>query len=58
MRDENGERRTENGERKFKIQRTKNKEQIQRDSFDGVFDRLNHRLGMTPTIKQSTINLS
>ena len=42
---------------KNREQRTKNKIQssefkIQRDSFDGVFDRLNHRLGMTPTIQQ------
>ncbi|MBQ9436586.1 MAG: hypothetical protein IJU33_10740 [Bacteroidales bacterium] len=27
---------------------------IQKDPFGGVFDKLNHRIGMTSTIKQST----
>jgi hypothetical protein len=34
----------------FRIQISKIKEQ--RDSFSGSFDKLNHRIGMTSTIKQ------
>ena len=37
---------------RFRIQNSEFKEQIQRDSFDGVFGKLNHRLGMTPIAQQ------
>ncbi len=36
-----------------KIQNSKNKEQI--DSFGGSFDKLNHRLGMTPITLNSSL---
>jgi hypothetical protein len=40
------------GSSEFRIQNSEFKEQIQRDSFDSVFGKLNHRLGMTPTTQQ------